>query len=347
MRCFIFRIDRDSKFILEEIKNGRLRQGWGTDTMSLINSNNEIVSAEEWTKNYFWKGEELASIKRRYNNLKTMVNMVKGDLVIIPKYPDWGMFIIAKIKNPYKFEMPLDKTINDYGHLLEIEEIREFKYFQNNSTQSIASKFKAYQRPLNNVHNSEIIENCSILLSSGISENNTNKDENSIKVEIIKDESNFSIEASTSTLEKIIDKINRKETKKIQFRIPIYQRPYSWEEKEIKRFIDDIFESFCEIEDNQITIKNKPMFIGTMQLGEIENNKQDIIDGQQRITTLNLLLLYLDRNETCRFFETAVGGQEKLISEVFLTEKKEKDSTNIYLKNYLIIANEIEKKNFI
>ncbi len=348
MRYFIFRIDRDSKFILEEIKKGRLRQGWGANTMSLINPKNEIVSPEEWSDNYFWKGGELATIKRKYNNLKTMLNMAKGDFVIIPKYPDWGTFTIAKIKSHYKFEMPLDKTINDYGHLLEIEEMREFKYSKNNSTQSIASKFRAYQSPLNNVHNLEIIENCSILLNSNINENNiTVEEENLIKIKTKKDENKFSIEASTSTLEKIIHKINGEEKQKIQFRVPIYQRPYSWGEKEIKRFIDDIFESFCEIEDNQITIKNKPMFIGTMQLGEIDNNnKQDIIDGQQRITTLNLLLLYLDRNKTCRFFETGVGGQEKLISEVFLAEEKDKDkkNSNIYWKNYHIIINEINKR---
>ncbi|MBN2825120.1 MAG: DUF262 domain-containing protein, partial [Campylobacterales bacterium] len=69
----------------------------------------------------------------------------------------------------------------------------------------------------------------------------------------------------------------------------------SWNEAEIETFINDIFFSFWGNEKNT---EPEPMFIGTMQLSEKKyNNKtsfyQEVIDGQQRITTITLLLKFL------------------------------------------------------
>ena len=75
------------------------------------------------------------------------------------------------------------------------------------------------------------------------------------------------------------------------FNIPEYQRAYAWEEKELKDFVDDI--------KNQRT--DKDYFFGTILLQEkkeISNNFEiiDIVDGQQRITTLIIFMkLLLDK----------------------------------------------------
>lgn len=102
----------------------------------------------------------------------------------------------------------------------------------------------------------------------------------------------FSIDAGTYTL-----KIqNRKKDNTIlgnstQFIIPIYQRPYSWSEKQIRKFIADIFVSFWGYNKEN---SSEPMFIGTMQLSKKDDNgEQNIIDGQQRITTFLILLKVL------------------------------------------------------
>ncbi|MDP8099651.1 DUF262 domain-containing protein [Pasteurella atlantica] len=64
--------------------------------------------------------------------------------------------------------------------------------------------------------------------------------------------------------------------------IPEYQRPYIWGEKQINKLLDDW------IEYNQ-TDKNKPLFyLGSIILHK-DNDKLNIIDGQQRITTALLL----------------------------------------------------------
>ena len=73
-----------------------------------------------------------------------------------------------------------------------------------------------------------------------------------------------------------------------QYQIPIYQRPYSWGENNLRRLIEDLRDA----------VKNgEPVFMGTMQLSEPipldpygKKNAYDIIDGQQRISSFIILL---------------------------------------------------------
>ena len=96
--------------------------------------------------------------------------------------------------------------------------------------------------------------------------------------------SEFEINAYTATLEKS-EKINNLHIlNNGMWRIPVYQRPYSWGESEITRFIRDMFKNFKDE-----TGKSNPMFIGTMQISESKSGARDVIDGQQRLTTFLLI----------------------------------------------------------
>ena len=70
--------------------------------------------------------------------------------------------------------------------------------------------------------------------------------------------------------------------------IPLYQRPYKWSEKNVIQLLEDIFEN--------VVIKNKNYRIGNIILHEDDNKTNNIVDGQQRLTTLSLLLKILDSN---------------------------------------------------
>ena len=70
----------------------------------------------------------------------------------------------------------------------------------------------------------------------------------------------------------------------ITYVIPLYQRAYSWKEKEINQLIDDI----CDCEDENY-------FLGSLIVDK-KNNKFEVIDGQQRLTTLFLLLKCLNQH---------------------------------------------------
>lgn len=78
--------------------------------------------------------------------------------------------------------------------------------------------------------------------------------------------------------------------KKSDFLIPDYQRPYAWEETHCQTLWDDIF-SFAFPDNNfEKFDNNEEYFLGSIVTFENENNKKEVIDGQQRLTTLMLLL---------------------------------------------------------
>ena len=73
--------------------------------------------------------------------------------------------------------------------------------------------------------------------------------------------------------------------------IPDYQRPYAWEETECQTLWDDLF-AFA-IPDNNIERFNDDSdeyYLGPIVTFENRQGKQEVIDGQQRLTTLLLLL---------------------------------------------------------
>lgn len=80
--------------------------------------------------------------------------------------------------------------------------------------------------------------------------------------------------------------------KKADFLIPDYQRPYAWGEKECQTLWDDIFGfAFPDNDYEKFSSENDEYFLGPIvTFKNQENGKKEIIDGQQRLTTLLLLL---------------------------------------------------------
>lgn len=77
--------------------------------------------------------------------------------------------------------------------------------------------------------------------------------------------------------------------KKSDFLIPDYQRPYAWGEAECQTLWDDIFAFAFPDDDCDKFKKDDEYFLGPIVTYK-NKGKQEIIDGQQRLTTLMLLL---------------------------------------------------------
>ena len=78
------------------------------------------------------------------------------------------------------------------------------------------------------------------------------------------------------------------------FRIPEYQRPYDWDRSNLKRLLEDCLNGFYYLsqENNQESYT----FLGTIILvdenraeSSFDGSSLEIVDGQQRLTTLTLL----------------------------------------------------------
>ena len=71
----------------------------------------------------------------------------------------------------------------------------------------------------------------------------------------------------------------------INYLVPIYQRNYAWSEIQIVQLIEDI--------ESSIDGSNKNYFLGNLIVNQTDNNVYEVIDGQQRLTTLYLIEKYL------------------------------------------------------
>ncbi|MBQ8298344.1 MAG: DUF262 domain-containing protein [Clostridia bacterium] len=79
--------------------------------------------------------------------------------------------------------------------------------------------------------------------------------------------------------------------KRSDFLIPDYQRPYAWGEAECQTLWDDIFAfAFPENDYTRFNSEEDEYFLGPIVTFKNNNGKLEIIDGQQRLTTLMLLL---------------------------------------------------------
>lgn len=97
-----------------------------------------------------------------------------------------------------------------------------------------------------------------------------------------------------------------------RYRVPIYQRNYAWEEAEITQLIDDVID-FLESKGNY--------YIGTLVVAPVASRCLEVVDGQQRLTTLSLLAAYLRphlphspglASTPCLEFECRMSAQEML-----------------------------------
>ena len=82
------------------------------------------------------------------------------------------------------------------------------------------------------------------------------------------------------------------------FEIPVFQRPYAWTTEEVNELLDDLL--FSMDRDDQ-----EPYFLGSIVLIKEDDPDSLVVDGQQRLTTLTMLL--------CSLREMADGDVKSLI----------------------------------
>lgn len=97
------------------------------------------------------------------------------------------------------------------------------------------------------------------------------------------------IDANDRTVRQVLDKV--------KYIIDFFQREYRWERKHIEQLIDDLTTKFLtkyEKTHNRRDVQNyDKYYLGPIVLSEKKEGKS-IIDGQQRLTSLTLLLIYLN-----------------------------------------------------
>src|SRR2546425_8947184 len=75
------------------------------------------------------------------------------------------------------------------------------------------------------------------------------------------------------------------------FTIPVYQRAYAWTTEESEELIQDLISA---MEGKEVSLDElSPYFLGSIVLIKGDEPNAQVIDGQQRLTTLTMLLAAL------------------------------------------------------
>lgn len=136
--------------------------------------------------------------------------------------------------------------------------------------------------------------------------------------------------------------------KKTKFLIPDYQRPYAWGEDECQTLWDDIFSfAFPDGNKDNFDSDNDEYFLGPIVTFKNEKNgKQEIIDGQQRLTTLMILLRAFYARLSKMNDENTVKTKEIIASCIWKVDEFDNPDKN-RLKIDSEVSTDEDKEEFI
>lgn len=118
-RYVVVRTDkRRREFILHELEQGRLRQGWGW------RAEHDLRTLREKVRPGVVLGEEEAAVWRNRRLLDTEPDgLQRGDIVILPNITEQGRWVLARVDGPYRFELPAIPR-PDFGHIVPVSPVR-------------------------------------------------------------------------------------------------------------------------------------------------------------------------------------------------------------------------------
>jgi uncharacterized protein with ParB-like and HNH nuclease domain len=142
----------------------------------------------------------------------------------------------------------------------------------------------------------------------------------------------------------------REHIENLFFNIPIYQRLYAWEEAEITQLLEDLYWQFEKD-------RSKPYYLGNLVLYKNQDERYDVIDGQQRLTTLFLIglvfknenwLSFLKKDNNLRLAFVAREDDNAFL-QAKLTEKEgiSSENLNTMMLNALRVIGEFPHSNDI
>lgn len=106
----------------------------------------------------------------------------------------------------------------------------------------------------------------------------------------------------------------------VKYTIDYYQREYKWQAKNIAELLEDLENRFVgsyrERDERTAVEKYSHYFLGSIVLNQ-EQGYRYIIDGQQRLTSLTLLLIYLHNLQKQQKRPDEVDVQDLIFSEKF------------------------------
>ncbi|MEQ3307320.1 DUF262 domain-containing protein [Fusobacterium varium] len=139
-----------------------------------------------------------------------------------------------------------------------------------------------------------------------------------------------------------------KDIKDCEFYIPSYQRGYRWTKQQVIDLLEDIFEFSQQEPKKEEFYCLQPLIVKNILINN--EKKWEVIDGQQRLTTIYLIMLYIKKNIFLKQeksfsieYETRVTSKEFLEN---IDENKKDENVDFYhiYSAYFFIKNWFKEK---
>jgi hypothetical protein len=166
-RYWAIRTDRDNKPLLfSELREGRLRQGWGYDlSQDLRLIQGEIVQGGNWWERLSETQKEVLPHLRMLSEAEDSIQV--GNIILVPNLPDDGFFVVLEVIGDYYFdpinlssEQDYNELNKDYGHVLPVRLIidKGINKYADSVDASIRSTFRTPMRMWNLDNYQSVIE---------------------------------------------------------------------------------------------------------------------------------------------------------------------------------------------
>lgn len=123
------------------------------------------------------------------------------------------------------------------------------------------------------------------------------------------------IDARSKTIRELLEKV--------KYSIDYYQREYKWKKEHVTALLDDLTTKFLseyeEEHEPQKVQQYSHYFLGPVIISR-KNGINSIVDGQQRLTTLTLVLIYLNNLQKADSSSRQVDIRQLIFSEKFGTK---------------------------
>ena len=307
-----YRIDvKNQDFFFKELEQGRLRQGWGYAENQKLPDTKDSDARKNFSM---------------YNNVK------KGDILLIPRLPDWGSVAIAEAiedwNEGYKFE--IDDEKKDFGHIFPANYIGCFNRHGKDVSGNIQSTLKARNRFWNISR-----------LSKDVEKIIQNLENNKISVSVNESIENI-ISEEMETYLKLLNEFSETIYKKYDDKF----KAADWE-KVLKNILEKIYPSEYIVENiggikeekhgTDISITIPGIFENYVIAIQIKNYK-DVVNN------IDTIIEQINKSE-----EYEWSNNRKLIDKILIiTSAKKKDNLNLVEKcqekNIKVIFSEELKK---
>lgn len=122
------------------------------------------------------------------------------------------------------------------------------------------------------------------------------------------------------------EKIDNSHTETRQFLIPSYQRGYRWSEIQVNALLNDVYDFYESRTDARAKYCLQPIVVTRAS----DDTSWEVIDGQQRLTTLWLILKYLNEEDVFSLSFESRKDITSFMNELIITKQYSHDTPELH-----------------